>query len=87
MTLRLKPTALVIALVAACASCGVADPLADQLVFNEVGATGDDFVELYNVTVARHPPTGAAPSRFTPEQAGWATVCYGLALNPEFHAY
>ncbi len=52
MTLRLKPTALVIALVAACASCGVADPLADQLVFNEVGATGDDFVELYNVTDA-----------------------------------
>lgn len=45
------------------------------------------FFELYNGTVTRHRATGAAASRFTPEQAGWATVCYGLVRHPEFHAY
>lgn len=30
----------------------------------------------------------AAPkSRFTPDQAAWASVCYGLVRHPEFHLY
>ncbi len=45
------------------------------------------FFELYQGTVTRHRAMGAAASRFTPEQAGWATVCYGLLRHPEFHAY
>jgi hypothetical protein len=45
------------------------------------------FYTLYQQTVARHAAPGAAASRLTPEQAGWATVCYGLARHPEFHAY
>jgi hypothetical protein len=45
------------------------------------------FFALYQGTVARHRATGAPASRFTPEQAGWATVCYGLVRHPEFHAY
>jgi len=45
------------------------------------------FFTLYQQTVARHTATGAPASRFTPEQAAWATVCYGLARHPEFHAY
>ncbi len=45
------------------------------------------FRGLYNGTVERHRAMGAAASRFTPEQAGWATVCYGLVRHPEFHAY
>jgi len=40
-------------LAAACASCASEDPVAAQLTFNEFGASGDDFAELYN--------TGATP--------------------------
>ncbi len=48
---------------------------------------GQRFYELYQGTVARHRAADAPASRFTPEQAGWATVCYGLIRHPEFHAY
>lgn len=43
----LRPALLVAAL---CASCGYSDPIAAQLVFNELGATGDDFAELVNTS-------------------------------------
>jgi hypothetical protein len=45
------------------------------------------FFALYQGTVARHAAPGAAASPFTPTQAGWATVCYGLIRHPEFHLY
>jgi hypothetical protein len=45
------------------------------------------FFGLYKDTVMRHSATGAAKSRFTPSQAGWANVCYGLIRHPEFHFY
>lgn len=38
----------ILTVAAACASCANDDPVAAQLAFNEVGATGNDFVELYN---------------------------------------
>jgi hypothetical protein len=51
MTLqRLLRSGLVLAL--ALASCGPDDPMATRLVFNELGATGNDFVELVNATDA-----------------------------------
>lgn len=40
------------------------------------------FLALYKDIVAHH-----AKSRFSPEQAGWAAVCYGLVRHPEFHLY
>ncbi len=45
-----------------------------------------DFQGLYTSIVSKH---GAASkkSRFTPTEAGWAAVCYGLARHPEFHLY
>jgi hypothetical protein len=45
------------------------------------------FHELYATITARHSAAGAAKSRFTPEQAGWAAVCYGLVRHPEFQLY
>jgi hypothetical protein len=45
------------------------------------------FFALYEGTVARHRAKGAAKSRFSPEEAGWAAVCYGLVRHPEFHLY
>jgi hypothetical protein len=45
------------------------------------------FFGLYNDTVMRHAAKGATKSRFTPSQAGWANVCYGLVRHPEFHLY
>ena len=42
------------------------------------------FYKLYNDTVAAPPASGA---KFTPEQAGWAAMCYGLVRHPEFHLY
>lgn len=44
--LNILASALVLA--ATCAACGNTDPIAQQLAFNEVGATGNDFVEFYN---------------------------------------
>jgi hypothetical protein len=45
------------------------------------------FLALYQDTVKRHADPSAPKSRFTPEQAGWATVCYGLVRHPEFQLY
>jgi hypothetical protein len=45
------------------------------------------FAELYESVVARHASPGAPKSRFSPEEAGWAAVCYGLVRHPEFHLY
>lgn len=46
-----------------------------------------DFFKLYTDTVALHAAKDAAKSRFTPDEAGWAAVCYGLIRHPEFHLY
>jgi len=44
------------------------------------------FFQLYRDIVAGH--AKAEPkSRFTPDEAGWAAVCYGLVRHPEFHLY
>jgi hypothetical protein len=44
------------------------------------------FYEVYQSIVAGH--AKAAPrSRFAPDRAGWAAVCYGLVRHPEFHLY
>lgn len=44
------------------------------------------FFQLYRDIVADH--AKALPkSRFTPDEAGWAAVCYGLVRHPEFHLY
>jgi len=48
--------------------------------------TNDSF-KLYTDTVTLHSATDAAKSRFTPDEAGWAAVCYGLVRHPEFHLY
>ncbi len=45
------------------------------------------FYRLYQETIVRHSQPGAARSRFTPQEAGWATVCYGLSRHPEYHLY
>ncbi|MFI5298950.1 MAG: hypothetical protein ACHREM_12710 [Polyangiales bacterium] len=45
------------------------------------------FLALYRQTVTAHSAKGAQKSAFTPQQAGWATVCYGLVRHPEFHLY
>jgi hypothetical protein len=45
------------------------------------------FFDLYTAAVARHAAKGAPKSRFTPAEAGWAVVCYGLVRHPEFHLY
>ena len=44
------------------------------------------FFALYRDILATH--AAASPrSRFSPEEAGWAAVCYGLVRHPEFHLY
>jgi hypothetical protein len=44
------------------------------------------FYRLYRDIVGGH--AKAAPrSRFSPDRAGWAAVCYGLVRHPEFHLY
>jgi len=45
------------------------------------------FFQLYTETASRHAAKGAPKSRFTPTEAGWAAVCYGLVRHPEFHLY
>ncbi|AUX26371.1 hypothetical protein SOCEGT47_069320 [Sorangium cellulosum] len=47
----------------------------------------EKFFALYAGTVTRHRAKGAARSRFSPAEAGWAAVCYGLVRHPEFHLY
>jgi hypothetical protein len=44
------------------------------------------FLQLYRDIAAMH--KGAAPkSRFSPDEAAWAAVCYGLVRHPEFQLY
>lgn len=43
------------------------------------------FFQLYRDVEASHATT--PKSRFTPSEAGWAAVCYGLVRHPEFHLY
>jgi len=43
------------------------------------------FFQLYQDTVKQHPAVKG--SRFSPAEAGWAAVCYGLIRHPEFHLY
>jgi hypothetical protein len=42
------------------------------------------YFKLYNDIVAAPPTTN---SKFKPEEAGWAAICYGLVRHPEFHLY
>ena len=44
------------------------------------------FYALYE-TIAKEHAKAAPKSRFTPDEAGWAAVCYGLVRHPEFHLY
>jgi hypothetical protein len=44
------------------------------------------YFQLYRDIAAGH--ARADPkSRFSPDEAGWAAVCYGLVRHPEFHVY
>lgn len=45
------------------------------------------FFKLYSDTVTAHAAMGAPKSLFTPVQAGWSVICYGLIRHPEFHLY
>jgi hypothetical protein len=47
---------------------------------------GARFYQLYRDIVAGHAKADPK-SRFTPQEAGWAAVCYGLVRHPEFHLY
>jgi hypothetical protein len=44
------------------------------------------FFQLYRDIVAGHAKADPK-SRFSPHEAGWAAVCYGLVRHPEFHLY
>jgi hypothetical protein len=44
------------------------------------------FYELYRGIAAEH-AGGGVKSKLTPEESGWAAVCYGLVRHPEFHLY
>jgi hypothetical protein len=44
------------------------------------------FFDLYHSIVTEH-ASGSPHSKFTPEDSGWAAVCYGLVRHPEFHYY
>jgi hypothetical protein len=43
------------------------------------------FFQLYRDVEADQKKGGK--SRFSPEEAGWVAVCYGLVRHPEFHLY
>jgi hypothetical protein len=44
------------------------------------------YFELYRDIFAGHAKS-QPKSRFSPTEAGWAAVCYGLVRHPEFHLY
>ena len=44
------------------------------------------FFQLYRDIVDNHAKADPK-SRFSPGEAGWASVCYGLVRHPEFHLY
>jgi hypothetical protein len=46
-----------------------------------------NFYALYTSTLARHTQPDAGAFTATPQQAAWASVCYGLVRHPEFHLY
>jgi hypothetical protein len=43
------------------------------------------FYGLYKDVMKAHDPK--ASPKFTPSEAGWAAVCYGLVRHPELHLY
>jgi hypothetical protein len=45
------------------------------------------FYKLYQDAVTKYSAMDAPATRFTPAEAGWASVCYGLVRHPEFHLY
>lgn len=45
------------------------------------------FWKLYSDAVTKYAAMDAPATRFTPAEAGWASVCYGLVRHPEFHLY
>jgi hypothetical protein len=45
------------------------------------------FFALYQGAFTKYSAMDAPPSRLTPTEAGWASVCYGLVRHPEFHLY
>ena len=45
------------------------------------------FYGVYSEIVRRHSDKAAPKSRLSPENAGWAAVCYGLVRHPEFQLY
>jgi hypothetical protein len=45
------------------------------------------FFALYNQIAQRHAGANGKGKRFTPAEAGWAAVCYGLVRHPEFQLY
>jgi hypothetical protein len=45
------------------------------------------YLALYNQVYAAHSSEDAGVTGFTPSQAGWAAVCYGLLRHPEFQTY
>jgi hypothetical protein len=44
------------------------------------------FYELFR-NVAAHHAKASPKSRFTPDEEGWVSVCYGLVRHPEFQLY
>jgi hypothetical protein len=44
------------------------------------------FFALYE-SIAKGHAKASPKSRFTPDEAGWAAVCYGLVRHPEFQLY
>jgi hypothetical protein len=44
------------------------------------------FYALFE-SIAKGHAKASPKSRFTPEEAGWAAVCYGLVRHPEFQLY
>jgi hypothetical protein len=44
------------------------------------------FFQLYRDIVAGHAKADPK-SRLSPDEAGWAAICYGLVRHPEFHLY
>jgi hypothetical protein len=43
------------------------------------------FFGLFNEVKKHH--TASKKGRFSPSEAGWASICYGLIRHPEFHLY
>lgn len=46
----------------------------------------DTYFDLFNQVTSAHTKDPKA-SKFTANQAGWASMCYGLVRHPEFHLY